>query len=100
MPNHMRDRFGVDELQEIQLAEPFSFTKGCRTMKVASRQVFGAVPRFTMLFDLEADPGQEKPIDNVAEEARLSARMAELMQANNAPQEQFERLGLAVPETA
>ena len=98
MPNHMRDRFGVDELQDIQLAEPFTFTKGCRTMKVASRQVFGAVPRFTMLFDLESDPVQERPIDNVAEEARLSARMAELMQANNAPPEQFERLGLAVPE--
>ena len=99
MPNHMKDRFGVDELQDIQLAEPFSFTKGSRTMKIASRQVFGAVPRYTMLFDLESDPGQEKPIDNVAEEARLSARMAELMQANNAPQEQFERLGLAIPES-
>ncbi len=96
MPNHMRGRFGVEELQDIQLAEAFSFTKGCRTMKVASKQVFDAPPRYTMLFDLEADPGQENPISSAAEEARLSARMAELMQANNAPPEQFERLGLAV----
>ena len=98
MPTHMRGLFGVDELQDIQLAEPFPFTKDCRTMKVASRQVFGPTPRYTMLFDLEQDPGQETPIDNVAEEARLSARMAELMQANSAPTEQFERLGLAVQE--
>ena len=67
-------------------------------MKIASRQVFGTTPRYTMLFDLEQDPGQETPIDNVSEEARLSARMAELMQANSAPTEQFERLGLAVQE--
>ena len=56
-------------------------------------------PRFTLLFDLESDPGQESPVDNVAEEARLSARMAELMRANDAPAEQFERLGLAVEES-
>ena len=97
MPTHMRGHFSVEELQDIQLEEPFPFTKGCRTMKVAGRQIFGAEPRYTMLFDLESDPAQENPIDNVAEEARLSARMAELMQANDAPAEQFERLGLAEP---
>ncbi len=35
MPTHMRKIFGVDELQDIELQEPFSFTKGCRTMKIA-----------------------------------------------------------------
>ena len=99
MPNHMRNRFGVETLQDIQLAEPFSFTKGCRTMKVASTQSINRPPRYTMLFDLETDPSQETPIDNVAQEARLTARMVELMQANDAPREQFERLGLAVGET-
>ena len=99
MPNHMRHRFTAAELQDIGLAEPFSFTKGCRTLKVASRQTENPPPRFTLLFDLESDPGQESPVDNVAEEARLSARMAELMRANDAPVEQFERLGLAVEES-
>ena len=28
MPTHMRSRFGVEELQDIQLAEPFAFTGG------------------------------------------------------------------------
>ncbi len=99
MPNHMRHRFTAAELQDFELAEPFSFTKGCRTLKVASRQTENPPPRYTLLFDLESDPGQESPVDNVAEEARLSARMAELMRANDAPVEQFERLGLAVEES-
>ena len=100
MPTHIRYHFDVEELRDIQLAEPFSFTKGCRTMKVESRPPDEHPPRYTMLFDLETDPRQESPIDNAAEEARLLARMAELMRASDAPPEQFERLGLAVEERA
>src|SRR5690606_23108258 len=37
MPTHMRNRFDVSELQDIELAEPFSFTKGCRVMRIAGR---------------------------------------------------------------
>ncbi|MCY4089940.1 MAG: sulfatase [Caldilineaceae bacterium] len=95
MPNHMRQRFTAAELQDIELAEPFSFTKGCRTVKTTSRKTDNPPPRYTLLFDLEADPGQESPIENVAQEARLAARMAELMRANDAPADQFERLGLS-----
>ena len=64
-------------------------------MKVGSRMPFGRPPRYTMLFDLEADPGQDSPLEDAAQEARLAARMVELMRANDAPEEQFERLGLA-----
>ena len=41
MPTHMRRTFEVGELQDIQLAEPFRFTKGCRTMTFAGRQFGG-----------------------------------------------------------
>lgn len=99
MPTHMNSRFNVRELQDIELAQPFSFTKGCRTMKIASRPPRQLPPRHTMLFDLERDPGQLNPITNSAEEARLTARMAELLQANDAPHEQYERLGIVEPET-
>lgn len=94
MPTHMRYRFAVEELQDIQLAAPFSFTKGCRTMKIPTRQPEQPIRRQTMLFDLAMDPDQTAPINDPAQEARLSARMAELMAANDAPPEQFERLGL------
>ena len=30
----MRDLFSVEELQTAELSEPFSFTKGCKLMKI------------------------------------------------------------------
>jgi len=95
MPTHMRHTFGVQELQDIQLAEPFSFTKGCRTMKIASsgwrvREDF----RRTMLFDLATDPEQKRPLQDAAVEKRMIEEMTALMEANDAPAEQYERLGL------
>ena len=96
MPTHLRGLFTVDELQDIQLAEPFSFTKGCRTVKIAARAWSTPVPFETLLFDLATDPKQQHPIRDVAVE-RMIAHMMRLMEANDAPPEQYERLGLPQP---
>jgi hypothetical protein len=86
----------VDELQEIELAGPFSFTKGCRVMKIKS----GAFQRIkankygTLLFDMKADPKQENPISDDAAEKKMIDHMTRLMKENDCPPEQFERLGL------
>ena len=94
MPTHMRHRFTVEELQDITLAEPFSFTKGCRTMKIAGRSWATAHTFGTLLFDLENDPEQLHPIHDSAVEERMIRLMVQLMQQNDAPPEQYERLGL------
>ncbi|HUU22219.1 MAG TPA: sulfatase-like hydrolase/transferase, partial [Phycisphaerae bacterium] len=94
MPTHMRRTFGVEELQDIQLAQPFAFTKGCRTMKIAGRTWRNPHPFGTMLFDLQSDPAQARPIDDPAVEAKMIGHMVELMKANDCPAEQFQRLGL------
>jgi len=94
MPTHMRDPFNVAELQDIRLAEPFPFTKGCRTMQISARPWSSIEPLQTLLFDLQTDPGQNHPIHNAEVEARLTATMAQLMRDNDAPAEQFTRLGL------
>ena len=94
MPTHMRERFAMEELQDIQLAEPFTFTKGARTMKIAGRAWRELHSLETMLFDLENDPQQEHPINDPAVEARMVEHMVKLMKENNAPGEQFERMGL------
>ncbi|MCB0106657.1 MAG: sulfatase [Caldilineaceae bacterium] len=96
MPNHMRWRFGVDELQDLTLAEPFPFTKGCRTLKIASRMPARPFSLETMLFDVENDPRQGNPISDPEVEARLVTEMVRLMRVNNAPDEQFERLRLSL----
>ena len=95
MPNHMRWRFGVEELQEIELADPFPFTKGCRTMQIATRQPPWRLPRETLLFDVVNDPAQEQPLTDPVVETRVIAQMVGLMRENDAPPEQFERLGLS-----
>jgi arylsulfatase A-like enzyme len=94
MPTHMREPFSVDELQDLELAEPFSFTKGCQTLKVASKSWWSGFEHGTQLYDLEADPGQEQPLQQPAIEKRLIRQMIERMEWNDAPPEQFERLGL------
>ena len=94
MPTHMRGPFSVAELQDIQLAAPFSFTKGCKLMKINAAAWPNTHPYSTLLFDIDADPQQLHPIQDAAVEARLVRQMVELLKANDAPQEQFVRLGL------
>jgi arylsulfatase A-like enzyme len=103
MPTHMRHTFDVAELQDISLADPFPFTKGCRTMQIPSRTgpwQETALEYGTMLFDLQADPAQEHPIHDPAAEARMIGLMTGLMAANDAPDEQYARLGVAAPVEA
>lgn len=96
---HMRELFSVDELQSIELQEPFAFTKECQTMKIQKGATPWLIPVFeTLLFDLEQDAGQETPIDtpdNEEVERRMISNMIDLMQQNDAPDEQYERLGLS-----
>ncbi|MHB9133520.1 MAG: sulfatase [Armatimonadota bacterium] len=94
MPTHMRDAFSTDELQDIHLAEPFAFTKGCRTMQIAARPWTNAHQFGTLLFDLQNDPAQEHPIQDPVVEAEMTEQVVRLMQDNGAPAEQYQRLGL------
>ena len=94
MPTHMRQRFAVEELQNLTLADPFSFTKGCRTLRIPARMWLNPHQFGTLLFDLRSDPQQMNPIQDPIIEERMLRLMVHLMQENDAPREQFERLGL------
>ena len=48
----------------------------------------------TRLYDLKMDPGQTAPIENPEIERRMIQNMVRLMKENDAPEEQFERMGL------
>ncbi|MFC0013357.1 hypothetical protein [Devosia nitrariae] len=103
MPTHIWEPFSTEELADASLSNGFDFTKGVKLLKVpvSSRSPFddnygpGALLESdTRLYDVETDPGQEKPIQNGPVEARLRVLMTELMQANDAPPEAFARIGL------
>jgi hypothetical protein len=51
-------------------------------------------PFGTLLFDLQNDPRQEHPIRDERIENEMIGHMKRLMKESDAPQEQFERLGL------
>ncbi|MDW6057576.1 sulfatase-like hydrolase/transferase [Streptomyces sp. FXJ1.4098] len=94
MPTHMRGRFTPDELADIELAEPFSFTKGVRTVRVAGRTFFNPFRFGTLLFDLHTDPEQRAPIVDDTVELRMANLLLDLLRASDAPPSQYDRLGL------
>ena len=94
MPTHIKSRFSIDEMKNFEIAEPFSFTKGLRTMKIEVKN-FNQHYRFgTMLYDTKTDPYQERPISDPKVEARMANLMIKLMKESDAPIEQYERIGL------
>jgi arylsulfatase A-like enzyme len=84
----------LDEIRTAQLAEPFSFTKGCKLMKLESEGEYQKFDFPTVLFDIENDPKQENPIKNKQVEEKMINYMIQLMKENDAPKEQYERMGL------
>jgi hypothetical protein len=56
---------------------------------VTGAHVFG-----TMLFDLRTDPGQRNPLLDDDLEMRMAGALVRLMRDSDAPESQFERLGL------
>jgi arylsulfatase A-like enzyme len=98
MPTHMNKIFSVEEMRGMEIGEAFDFTKGCPTMKIPSgawvRDYPQARRQETMLFDLEAEPQQQHVLQDAQVEQRMIDHLVRLMKANDAPVEQFERLGL------
>lgn len=102
MPSHIRGPFSIGELATLEIAPPFSFTKGISTMRTKgeiklSRPAKGEesdVKFETMLFDLQTDPGQDAPIPDERIESKMIDHMKRLMKENDAPEEQFRRVGL------
>lgn len=97
MPTHMQRRFGTDELQDIELKEPFSFTKGCKTMKIRAKEGMNHLANFgTKLYCLADDPAQERPLHDVEKETELANEMLRWMHKDDCPSERFARFGFPV----
>jgi hypothetical protein len=100
MPTHMDSRFSIAELSGAELADPFDFTRGLRTLKVPCDEKspihFFTLPEVQIdchsrLYDLHTDPLQQHPIDAPEVVARLQQRIVELMRTTDAPAEVYRR---------
>jgi len=95
MPTHMRQMFAPKELHNIEIREPFSFTKGCQIMKIqAGKGFINPFQYGSKLFDLSTDPGQTEEIEDSEIELKFIKKIADKMRENEAPREQFDRLGI------
>lgn len=103
LPLHQRAMYAPEELRRLELVPPFSFTKGCSLLKIPMPKDFypcmscAEGEGVDLLFDLERDPRQEHPLQDSDLERRLCREMARLMRENDAPAEQYARLGLERP---
>jgi arylsulfatase A-like enzyme len=99
MPTHMRARFSPSELADWQPAEPFGFTKELRTLQITTTA--GWINPWlhgTLLFDLQEDPRQERPLEDDEIELRMVRLLWTLMHESDAPASQFARLGLPIED--
>lgn len=97
MPTHMRERFAINELTDIQLEEPFNFTQGAKTMKIEAG--IGSINSFqygSKLYDIKTNPKQTTELDDIEVEKKLLEKMAKKMREHDAPIEQYERIGIPV----
>ena len=103
MPMHLNTLFSAAEMRTARLAGPFDFTKEMPVLQIDALMDARRIPihdnaRFgdigTKLFDLEADPDQEKPFRDADTEARLERAVTEIFRAHDAPAEIYGRYGL------
>lgn len=95
MPTKMTSFAPLEDLRKLKLAGPFSFTKGCQVITYPGRFGREKMPVGTdLLFDVQADPKQEHPIDDPAKKAQLCREIVRLMKENDAPAELYPRFGL------
>lgn len=102
MPTHMRARFSCEELKDWTVAEPFSFTKGLKTIRCRCTgstvgNATGNPP--SRLFNLEKDPGQLHEIENPEVVKHMKELIRQYMVETDAPKELYHRYGIAPVKT-
>lgn len=94
MPTTMRGFMGDSALSKSTLVDLFSFCKGMNVLKVPSESFFSGYQFGNKLFDVEVDNEQKVELDEIDIEIEMIEKMRQLMILNEAPEEQYERLGI------
>ena len=104
MPARIKSMFRIEELKQMEMpTAEFAFTEYTPVMKIPSDERYDKRIYFkcsdhrkfgSLLFDLITDPMQERPIQDEIQEERMLGLLRICMQENEAPTEQYERLGL------
>lgn len=96
MPTDMDKMYSVEDLKNIEITGPYSFTKGARVMKVNRKSLHNKpCAPFDLLFDLDTDPKQNNNLPDYQIRAKLSNEMISIMKDNEAPDDAYIRLGFS-----
>ncbi len=105
MPTTRSGLYSVDRMQKAEFVEPFSFTKGIKQLKLPAESKMGA-PIFCnsfqyghLLWDLNTDPEQLNPVDDLELEAKMINTLIQGMIESDSPIEQYARVGLDKDKT-
>lgn len=93
---------GLEEWHTAELHPGFAFTKGSPLLRIKGGYGIKSLqfpPRALLeydhlLFDMESDPGQQHPLKDKVLEEYMIRGMVSCMKKNDAPPEQYVRLGL------
>lgn len=92
MPTHMNRMFSVQEMQSMEIAPPFGFTKRAPLLRISSERIlYENKLEQDLLFDLEADSEQKAPIINDEIKERMENALLEIMKDYETPEEVYER---------
>ncbi len=95
MPTNMRGFFSMEELNEAVLVDGGEYSKHVPVLKVPSKHSMGSFFRWPdALYDKTIDPDQKNNITDQELIDRMTDKLAAAMKAADAPDWQFERLGL------
>ena len=106
MPTHIFDFFADAELEKATLVPPFSFSRNMPLLRVPVHETSAMYTTYgpgclmentTVLYDLDADPGQTTPLDDPECETRMERLLSHLMKQVDAPAEAWSRLRLECP---
>ena len=94
MPTHMKTFFTKEELKEAELVRGDGFSDNVPVLKIPDN----VNPRFVssipfgenLLYDLQTDPSQDRPIRDEVITKKLLAEMKRILKENDAPQELYQ----------
>jgi len=107
MPSHMAGPFALKEFKGMELAPPFDFTKGVDVLKIKARSDAARPPGQdgvgfdfggNELYDLQADPSQQTPLDSPELRLRMEAIIVRELKKHDAPAEVFHAYNLSNSE--
>lgn len=96
MPTKMRGFLGKKDLQQAELDASFACFNHLPMLKIPAHSFVSSYPFGNRLYDLAIDPHQKQLQKDALLEVRMIEKMRQLMKENEAPQEQYERLGIPV----